>query len=197
MNPSNERYSRPMMAVHWLTLILLIGVYSLIELRGLAPKSNPLHDAMKSWHAMLGLTVFCLVFIRLAIRGMSRVPPITPPVPAWQHRLASVMHIVLYAFLILMPLLGWLTLSAQGKPVPFFGWEWPALIGPDKALGRTLQDIHEVIGNIGYFLIGLHAAAALAHHYVLRDDTLVRMLPGRRPVPARPAGHQDRGFSSH
>ncbi|MGB6006856.1 cytochrome b [Castellaniella sp.] len=196
MNPSNERYSRPMMAAHWLTLILLIGIYSLIELRGLVPKSNPLHDAMKAWHATLGLTVFCLVFIRLALRGASRIPPITPPMPAWQHRLAHAMHITLYLFLILMPLLGWLTLSAQGKHVPFYGWEWPALVGADKALGRTLQDIHEVIGNVGYFLIGLHAAAALAHHYLWRDDTLVRMLPGRRSGAAGPTA-QDRDVSSH
>lgn len=193
MNPSNDRYNRLMMTAHWLTLILLIVVYALIELRGWFPKGDPLRDAMKSWHAMAGLTVFCLVLIRLAIRSVSTIPPITPPIPDWQHKLARVMHAVLYGFLILMPLLGWLTLSAQGKPVPFFTWEWPALIGPDKALGHTLQDVHEIIGNIGYFLIGLHAAAALAHHYILRDDTLSRMLPGRRSGDPR----QARERSSH
>ncbi|MGB6241837.1 MAG: cytochrome b [Castellaniella sp.] len=197
MIPSRERYNRLMMTAHWLMLALLIAIYALIELRGLVPKSNPLHDAMKAWHAMLGLTVFCLVFVRLIIRSASRIPPITPPVPAWQHRLAQAMHITLYVFLILMPLLGWLTLSAQGKHVPFYTWEWPALLGPDEALGHTLQDTHEVIGNIGYFLIGMHAAAALAHHYVWHDNTLVRMLPGQRADAVRLNRHQDRRFSSH
>lgn len=90
------------------------------------------------------------------------------------------MHGLLYAFLILMPLLGWLTLSAGGKPIPFFGLELPALVGPDKALASTVKEIHETIGTVGYYLIGLHAAAALYHHYFVHDDTLRRMLPQRR-----------------
>lgn len=89
------------------------------------------------------------------------------------------MYVALYAFLIVMPVLGWLTLSAQGKVIPFFELDLPALIGPDKALGNSLEDIHETIGTIGYYLIGLHVAAALFHHYFLRDNTLLRMLPWR------------------
>jgi cytochrome b561 len=80
-----------------------------------------------------------------------------------------------------MPLLGWLILSGENKPVPFFGIELPALIGANKVLAKQLEEIHETIGNVGYFLIGLHAVAALAHHYIHRDNTLVRMLPSRSP----------------
>lgn len=75
-----------------------------------------------------------------------------------------------------MPLLGWLTLSAKGKPIPFFGLQLPALIGADKTLAESLEEIHEFIGTLGYYLIGLHTVAALAHHYFMRDDTLLRML---------------------
>jgi cytochrome b561 len=96
------------------------------------------------------------------------------------------MHLALYVFLIVMPVLGWLTLSAKGKVIPFFGLELPPLIGLDKFLGGELEDIHETIGTIGYYLVGLHAAAALFHHYFLRDDTLLRILPwharARRPA---------------
>ena len=70
---------------------------------------------------------------------------------------------------------GWLTLSTAGAPIPFFGFELPALLAPDKALSRQIKDIHETIATIGYFVIGLHAAAALFHHYVLKDGTLRRM----------------------
>ncbi|MGB6155155.1 MAG: cytochrome b [Castellaniella sp.] len=180
MSTPDSRYHPLMMTMHWLTLVLLIAVYALIELRGWVPKTDPLHDAMKSWHNILGLTVFCLVFVRLAVRNLTHTPPIQPPMPVWQDRLAHVMHIALYVFLIAMPILGWLTLSAKGRPIPFYGWEWPALISADKPLARTLQDIHEVIGNIGYFLIGLHAVAAIVHHTIMHDNTLARMLPGRR-----------------
>ena len=88
------------------------------------------------------------------------------------------MHLALYAFLVAMPLLGWLTLSAKGKPIPFFGLQLPALVGADKALADSLKEVHETIGTIGYYLVGLHAVAALFHHYGMRDNTLQRMLPG-------------------
>jgi len=52
-------------------------------------------------------------------------------------------------------------------------------MGKNKELAHTLEEIHETAGVVGYYLIGLHAVAALLHHYVLRDNTLVRMLPGR------------------
>lgn len=177
--PAN-RYHSSSLGAHWLTLLLLIGVYALIELRDVFPKGSALRDGMKTWHFMLGLTVFGLVFIRLALRLAFRAPAITPPLPRWQELFAHAMHVALYAFLVVMPLLGWLTLSAKGRTIPWFGLELPALVGPDRILARNIQHLHETIGAIGYYLIGLHAAAALFHHYCMRDDTLVRMLP-RRP----------------
>ena len=171
---------------HWLTLVLLIAVYALIELRGLYPKGSDGRELMKTWHDMLGLTLFGLVFIRLALRAVYAAPSIDPPPPAWQHALARSMHWALYAFLLVMPVLGWLMLSAKGKPIPWFGLELPALIAPDRNLAKALEDIHEAIGVLGYWLIGLHAAAALWHHYAVRDDTLHHMWPPARPRP--PAG---------
>ncbi|MGX5659152.1 cytochrome b [Castellaniella ginsengisoli] len=180
MSVPAHRYHSLSIGAHWLTLALLIALYSLIELRGLAPKGSDLRDAMKMWHGMLGLTVLCLTVIRLMLRLAFRAPPITPPPSPRLHDLSRAAHAALYLFLIAAPLLGWLTLSAQGKPVPFFGFEWPALVAPDKALGHNLEDIHGTLGTLGYFLIGLHALAALYHHYFMRDDTLLRMLPTRR-----------------
>ncbi|HEX6017423.1 MAG TPA: cytochrome b [Burkholderiaceae bacterium] len=176
---TDHRYQPLLIGMHWLTLALLIAVYALIELRGLYPKGSDAHDMMKQWHFMLGLAVFGLVVIRLPLRLALHAPPITPQPPAWQQRIAVAMHWALYALLIALPLLGWLTLSAKGRPVPFFGLQLPALIGPDKALGRSLENIHEVVGALGYWLIGVHACAALLHHYVVRDDTLRRMWPAR------------------
>ena len=89
------------------------------------------------------------------------------------------MHFALYALMIGMPLLGWLTLSAGGKLIPFFGLQLPPLAGESKVVADWAKEIHEVGRTIGYFLIGLHAAAALYHHYFVRDDTLQRMMPSR------------------
>ncbi len=178
---TTDRYGSLSILMHWLMLALLIAVYACIELRGIYPKGSAAHDAMKTWHFMLGLSVFALVLLRLAIRAFSGpAPRIQPPLRQWQHRLAAVMHLLLYAFLVVMPLLGWLTLSAKGGVIPFFGLELPALLGADKARAESLEDIHATIGTIGYYLIGLHAAAALYHRYFAHDDTLSRMLPWRR-----------------
>ena len=179
---TDNHYHRLTIGVHWLTLMLLVAVYALIELREIYPKGSDPRETMKLWHNMLGLAVFGLVFARLVLRRMFRTPPITPEPARWQAMLAAAMHLALYAFLVVMPLLGWLVLSAKGKPVPFFGLHLPALIGPNEARAESLEELHEFIGTLGYYLIGLHAAAALYHHYVTRDDTLLRMLPRRDAV---------------
>jgi len=172
-----DRFHPLSIGAHWLTVLLLVAVYVLIELHGAFPKGSGARELTKHWHEMLGLAVFAIVFVRLALRAIYPAPAIQPPPPRWQERAARAMHLTLYTFLIIMPLLGWLVLSAKGRPVPFFGLDLPALIDPDKTLAHSLEDIHEAIGTAGYFVIGGHAAAALWHHYLMRDDTLRYMLP--------------------
>jgi cytochrome b561 len=178
-NTTTDRYGALSVAMHWVMLLLLIGVYACIELHELTARGSGLRAGLKTWHFMLGLSVFALVFVRLAIRFMTPSPRRDPGLSSWQYHLAGVMHGLLYAFLILMPVLGWLALSAGGKAIPFFGLELPALIAPDKGLVRPVKDLHETIGTLGYYLVGVHAAAALFHHYFVRDATLRRMLPRR------------------
>ncbi len=103
-----------------------------------------------------------------------------PVPPRWQALLAKAAHIALYGLMIVLPLSGWLMLSAAGKPIPFFAWELPPLVAPSKSVAKAIAEVHETIASVGYALIGLHAAAALFHHYLLRDNTLRLMLPGAR-----------------
>ncbi len=173
---STDRYGSFSIAMHWLMLAFLVGVYACIEWHELAPRGSALRAGLKTWHFMLGLSVFALVVLRLLIRFGTPSPRRDPAVAPWQDHLAGIMHGLLYAFLIVMPILGWLALSASGKVIPFFGLELPALVAPDKALAGQVQDAHETIGTIGYYLVGLHALAALYHHYFLHDNTLRRML---------------------
>jgi hypothetical protein len=77
----------------------------------------------------------------------------------------------------LEPESSWLETNADGESVSWFGHALPVLVSPSRRLAHTLEDVHEAIANAGYFLIGLHAAAALFHHYVVRDNTLRLMLP--------------------
>lgn len=178
-NTTVDRYGPLSIGMHWLMLVLLVAVYACIELHELAPRGSALRAGLKTWHFMLGLSVFVLVFLRLATRFITPSPRRDLSLAAWQHHLAGIMQGLLYGFLIAMPVLGWLTLSADGKVIPFFGLELPALIAPDKLFADQLEDLHGTIGTIGYYLVGLHAAAALYHHYFMHDDTLRRMLPRR------------------
>lgn len=172
-----HKYPSLLIGLHWFMLLLLVAVYTTIELRGIFPKGTAERNAMKLWHFMLGLSVFALVLLRLVARMRGAAPAITPTPPKWQTGLAHAMHAALYLLMLAMPLLGWLILSAEGKPIPFFGLELPALIGANEELAKQIQEIHETIGTLGYLLIGAHALAGLYHHYIVRDNTLRRMSP--------------------
>mgnify|MGYP000111916134 FL=1 len=179
MSPS-PRYASLSIALHWLMLVLLVAVYACIELRELFPRGSEPRELIKTWHFMLGMLVLVLVTARLWARWRHAAPPISPALPRWQNGLAQLMHLALYALMIGMPIGGWLILSAEGKPVPFFGLTLPPLTGVDPTVAELVEEIHETAGVVGYWLIGLHAAAGLAHHYLQRDNTLRRMLPAGR-----------------
>jgi cytochrome b561 len=174
---TTDRYGSLSITLHWLMLLLLVAVYACIELRENFPQGSDLRIALKTWHSMLGLSVLVLVALRLLVHLANPIPRIQPEPPRWQHLTARLVHIALYGFMVGMPLAGWLLLSAEGKPIPFFGLELPALIAENRDFAHLIEEIHETGGTVGYFLVGIHAAAALFHHYVLKDNTLLRMLP--------------------
>lgn len=175
METTSDRYGRLSVVIHWATLALLVAVYACIELREMYPRGSGIREALKTWHYMLGLTVFFLVWVRITARLLGKTPPIVPATPKWQLIIANFVELALYALMIVLPLLGWLMLSAEGKEIPFFGLQLPALTGSNEALAGRIKEVHETLATTGYFLIGLHASAAIFHHYVRRDNTLRRM----------------------
>lgn len=177
----SERYAPLSIALHWFMLLLLAAVYACMEFRGYFPRGSGIREGLKTWHYMLGLSVLMLVVVRLLVRLATPVPRVEPALSRMQSIAARLVHAVLYLFMLGMPVVGWMILSAEGDAIPFFGLQFPPLVGESESLAELLEEIHETAANIGYFLVGLHAAAALFHHYVLRDNTLWRMLPRRRP----------------
>lgn len=174
-----DRYGSLSIGLHWLMFLLILAVYACIELREFFPKDSDPRNALKLWHFMLGLSVFALVWIRLIMHLTQVTPRIEPQPGAKQELVAKLVHLALYVLMIGMPISGWIILSAAGKPVPFFGLSLPSLVAENEELAKSIKEIHEVIGTTGYFLIGLHAIAALYHHYIARDNTLSRMLPNK------------------
>lgn len=177
---SGGRYAPAQMAAHWLMAALLVAVFACIELRVLFAKGTDLREGLKSWHFALGMVVLALVALRLVLRLARPAPPIVPALPPVQQAAATAMHVALYVWMFAMPLAGWLLRSAEGHDVSLLGLPLPPLTGPDKAFAKDVKYWHELAGTVGYWLIGLHLAAAAVHHFVQRDNTLLRMLPGRR-----------------
>ena len=175
MVTASDRYGRLSIVIHWATLAILVAVYACIELREMYPRGSEIREALKTWHYMLGLTVFFLVWVRITARFVGKTPPIVPEAPRWQRMIASTVELALYGLMIVLPVLGWVTLSAEGEAIPFFGLQLPAVVDANKALAERTEEVHETLATVGYFLIGLHAIAALFHHYVQRDNALRRM----------------------
>jgi cytochrome b561 len=119
------------------------------------------------------------VWVRITGRLLVKAPPIIPAAPRWQLMIANAVELALYALMIALPLLGWIMLSAEGEAISFFGLQLPALVGTNDALAEGIEEVHETLATVGYFIIGLHAIAALFHHYVRRDNTLRRMTLSR------------------
>ena len=177
---TEQRYGNLSIGLHWLTLLLMAAVYGLMEFRDVFPKGSAGRNLMKECHFMVGLFILALVVARLLVRFGSPSPRLVPAPSPLMRKLGHLAHLALYGFMSLTTQLGWLLLSAGGKPIPFFGFELPALIGPDDGLKGTIKDLHETLANLGYALIALHAAAAIYHHHVLKDNTLANMLPERK-----------------
>lgn len=175
-----SRYSSLFIALHWFMFVLLVAVFVTMEMRGQFPRGSDARELMKALHFMLGVSVLLLVVIRLALRLSSTTPPIVPAPKPWENALAKLVHISLYAFMLFMPIAGWLILSAEGKTVPFFGLQLPPLIDANAQFAEQIEDLHKQVGTFGYYLIALHVVAALFHHYVKRDNTLQRMAPRAR-----------------
>ncbi|MCO5055906.1 cytochrome b [Thermomonas sp.] len=175
---TRPRYVRSVRLLHWWMALLIVAAYVLVEFHGEFPKGSAPRNAMMQGHYWAGITIFLLVWWRLSARARGGTPPIVPPLDRYSALLAKLTHLALYAFFIVMPVLGCLTAAYEGKQVliPFTQIALPVPVAVDKDFGHQLEDIHGTIGTLFYWVIGLHVLAALWHHLFKRDNVLERML---------------------
>lgn len=169
-------YSSLSIFMHWLMLALIVAVYATMELKPYTAKGSALREALTIAHYAVGVTIFTAVWLRALIR-LSNPAPLAQQGPRWQRALSKATHLMLYALMIGMPVLGWLWLCAKGQALSFLGFELPMVMGKDASWAKLFKQWHQFFANVGYGLMGLHIAAALLHHYVMRDTTLQHMLP--------------------
>lgn len=175
-----DRYDRVPMAVHWLTLLLIAAVYGAVWASH-AVGNREQSALLVQLHRSMGLTILALTLFRLAWRWVARIPPLPAELPLFQKLAARVTEYALYVLSLFQPALGLLNTNARGRRVDFyFLGELPPVVGPDKVLAKQAMAAHELVAYLLVALVALHAAAALFHHFVRRDNVLKAMLPGRR-----------------
>lgn len=176
-----SNYSKPAVFFHWLVFLMMSGSLIMGFYMGDLPK-GPEKLQFISWHKWAGVTLFMVVLMRLTWRLLNKPPALPSSMPVWQVKAANASHLALYLLMLIMPLSGWLMSSAKGYTTVWFGvLPLPDLIGKNPDLGKTLAEVHEILAYLIIGLVGVHAAAAIKHHFVDRDDVLARMLPGLKP----------------
>ncbi len=175
--PSSARYTTTAIVLHWLIAVLIAASVGLgLYMVGL--KLSPWKLRLYSWHKWVGVTIFLLIAARLIWRATHSPPPPPATSPRWQQAAAAVNHWLLYMLLVCIPVSGWLMSSAYGVPVVYLGVvRLPDLLEKNKELADALKTLHETLAFAMLGLVAVHAAAALKHHLMDRDDVLHRMLP--------------------
>jgi cytochrome b561 len=173
-------YTRVMQTLHWGTLTLLLGTYAAAWTIDSASGS-----ADKAWlimlHRSLGIAILLVTVLRVVVRQRTRVPSLPPSLPAAQRWLARIGAVSLYALLILQPMLGLTASALHGDHIVLFGsFALPRLLPDDRPMAHVLFHVHGTAASAFLALIGLHATAALYHHFVRQDQVLAAMLPGAR-----------------
>ena len=177
-----ERYSRTAIALHW-TIAALVLLN--LPLGRFNEQIEELGASTMWLHKSIGLTVLVLSIVRLGWRLAHRPPPFPATLTGWRAAAARTVHGLFYALMVLLPLTGWLRTSAGTYPLTWFNlFEVPKFaIARGSVEAQVASAAHEVLAWAMIALVALHVAAALHHHFVLRDAVLRRMLPFPRPRP--------------
>jgi len=163
--------------LHWLVVALLIAQFTLGWMGADLPISLR-RLVLLSRHKSLGATIFMVVILRLCWRLYSPPPALPADIPRWQRGAAHASHWLMYALLLAMPVVGWLSSSASNLTVSWWGlFNWPDLVAPDESLAHALKFVHKVMGWGLLAAVGIHVSAALWHHFARRDSVLSRMIP--------------------
>jgi cytochrome b561 len=161
--------------LHW-TMAVLILAMLLIGL-GMVSTVSPRYHELLSIHRSTGAVILVLVAVRLLNRLLNPPPPLPPDLPSWQKILAKLSHLLLYALMFLLPLVGWAMLSAAGYPIMLFGSvHLPPILPHDVRIYALLRAAHTDLALLLIAVFIAHLGAALFHALIRRDSVLQSMV---------------------
>ncbi|MGC1816812.1 MAG: cytochrome b [Casimicrobiaceae bacterium] len=182
---STLRHDRLIVALHWLVALAIVALLGIGWYMVGVPQRTPARGFYYNLHKSLGILAAVLIVAMIMRRVLHRAMPLPDSMPEWERQAAYLGHVVLYLFMVLSVIAGYLTSSFSkfgpkffGIPLPHWGWD-------DVALREKFAAAHREIALIFAVLIAVHIAAALKHLLVDRDGVFARILPGRSAVPPR------------
>lgn len=162
--------------LHWIIAFTIIGMYALGLYIDTLTYYDPEYQTIPAWHKSIGMTLVLLIVLRILWRVINRTPkPI--PQPKMLLSITKAIHLLLYLLPVITLASGYMISTADGRPISVFNWfdvpALPALIDNQEDLAG---EVHYWVATLMVSLAGLHALAALKHHYINKDNTLIRML---------------------
>ncbi|AHE51932.1 cytochrome b [Sphingomonas sanxanigenens] len=171
--------------LHWLMAALVLAMLFIGV--GMVSTAGPAYLGLLALHRPIGIAILLLVLIRLPLRLATGAPALPADLPPLQHRVAKGSHILLYASMVAMPLIGWAMLSAGGYPVRLTeGLSLPPILPHDLAVHALLRQAHTIVAILFFALILAHLSAALMHGLIRRDGVLRSMTIGHRRLAQAP-----------
>lgn len=172
-----SRYGSGAIGFHWFMFVLVVGVGVLGLLHDSWPKQT-----QRFWiniHALTGLLLWFTLMARFIWRLRHRPPPLMESVGAFSRRTSTLVHYGLYALLFVTPIVGIITFVYHGRVFDFGLFKVDFGIKSNRAIFHPTEDLHQYLAYAIFALAGIHALAALWHHYILRNGLLHRMWPAR------------------
>jgi len=174
-----QGYSAVARTFHWLTAALVLTTLPIGITMVNVPNLGATGDTLFHLHRSIGALLLLITMVRLSYRLRHRAPSLPADMPALQQSAAHVTHWALYGLLIVQPILGWIATSAYRAPVLFFWmFELPPIWKEDRPFSEVMFRVHMSLGILIAALICLHIAAALYHHFIVRDRVLMGMVSG-------------------
>ncbi|WP_321813221.1 MULTISPECIES: cytochrome b [unclassified Paraburkholderia] len=177
MKPVHAHFSGLARLLHWSMAVLIVAM--LFVGVGMVATVSTLHDSLIALHRPLGIALLVLVIVRVVVRLTRGTPPLPRDIPGWQRTAAHASHLLLYALMIAMPLIGWAMLSAAGYPVVLAGAVHLPPIAPHSVtLYAWLRAAHTWLALLLFATVMMHLGAALFHAWIRRDGVFSSMARG-------------------
>jgi cytochrome b561 len=178
MSPQPTSFAPLARLLHWLMALMIIAM--LFIGAGMVTSVSERHEWLLHLHKPLGIAILLLVLVRLFVRFSTRQPRLPADLPAWQVLAAKASHVLLYALMVILPLLGWAMISAAGDPVLLSATlQLPSILPANAKVFAWLRQAHGYLAYLLFLTVLLHLAAALFHGWVRRDGVLKSMLLGK------------------